>query len=86
MSLVVAMDVREHTVVLASEIDTEPHWAILFADNLVMCETSKAAVERNIEMEREREREIERERQGEIERNRERGRERARERGRERGR
>ena len=25
--------------VLASEIDTEPHWAMLFADDLVLCET-----------------------------------------------
>ena len=32
--------------VLASEIDTEPPWAMLFADDLVLCETSKAAVER----------------------------------------
>ena len=32
--------------VLASEIDTEPPWAMLFADDLVLCETSKATVER----------------------------------------
>ena len=32
--------------VLASEIDTEPPWAMLFADDLVQCETSKEAVER----------------------------------------
>ncbi len=32
--------------VLASEIDTEPHWVMLFADDLVLCETPKAAVER----------------------------------------
>ena len=32
--------------VLASEIDKEPPWAMLFADDLVMCETFKAAVER----------------------------------------
>ena len=32
--------------VLASEIDTEPPWAMLFADDPVLCETSKAAVER----------------------------------------
>ena len=32
--------------VLTSEIDTEPPWAMLFADDLVLCETSKAAVER----------------------------------------
>ena len=32
--------------VLASEIHTEPHWVMLFSDDLVMCETSKAAVER----------------------------------------
>ena len=31
---------------LASEIDTEPPWAMLFEDNLVLGETSKAAVER----------------------------------------
>ncbi len=36
--------------VLASEIDTEPHWAMLFADDLVLCETSKAAVERELEI------------------------------------
>ena len=33
--------------VLASEIDKEPPWAMLFADDLVLCETSKAAVERD---------------------------------------
>ena len=32
--------------VLTSEIDREPPWVMLFADDLVMCETSKAAVER----------------------------------------
>ena len=32
--------------VLASEIDTEPPCDMLFADDLVLCETSKAAVER----------------------------------------
>ena len=36
--------------VLASEIDTEPPWAMLFADDLVMCETSKAAVKREPEI------------------------------------
>ena len=36
--------------VLASEIDTEPLWAMLFADDLVLCETSKAAVERELEI------------------------------------
>ena len=36
--------------VLASEIDTEPHWAMLFADDLVLCETFKAAVERELEI------------------------------------
>ena len=34
--------------VLAFEIDKEPPWAMLFADDLVMCETYKAAVEREI--------------------------------------
>ena len=34
--------------VLASEIDKEPTWAMLFADDLVLCETSKAAVERDM--------------------------------------
>ena len=34
--------------VLASEIDTEPPFVMLFADDLVMCETSKAAVEREL--------------------------------------
>ena len=42
---------------LASEIDTEPHWAMLCADDLVMCETSKTSGERG-----ERESESERER------------------------
>ena len=32
--------------VLASEIDKEPPWAMLFADDLVLCETYTAAVER----------------------------------------
>ena len=36
--------------VLASEIDTEPHWVMLFADDLVLCETSKAAVERELDI------------------------------------
>ena len=36
--------------VLASEIDTEPPWAMLFADDLVLCETSKAAVERELKI------------------------------------
>ena len=36
--------------VLASEIDTEPLWAMLFADDLVLCGTSKAAVERGLEI------------------------------------
>ena len=38
--------------VLASEIDTEPPWAMLFADDLVLCETSKAAVERELDIRR----------------------------------
>ena len=37
--------------VLASEIDTEPPWAMLFAYDLILCETSKAAVERERELE-----------------------------------
>ena len=36
--------------VLASEIYKEPPWAMLFADDLVLCETSKAAVERELEI------------------------------------
>ena len=32
--------------VLASKMDTELPWAMLFADDLVICETSKTAVER----------------------------------------
>ena len=36
--------------VFASEIDTEPPWAMLFADNLVLCETSKTTVERELEI------------------------------------
>ena len=36
--------------VLASEIDKEPPWAMPFADDLVLCETSKAAVERELEI------------------------------------
>ena len=36
--------------VLSSEIDTEPPWAMLFANDLVLCETSKAAVERELEI------------------------------------
>ena len=36
--------------VLASEIDKEPPWAMLFADDLVLCETSKAAVESELEI------------------------------------
>ena len=39
--------------VLASEIDKEPPWAMLFADDLILCETSKTAVERERERERE---------------------------------
>ena len=35
---------------IISEIDTEPPWAMLFADDLVLCETSKAAVERELEI------------------------------------
>ena len=35
--------------VLASEIDKEPPWAMLFADDLVLCESSRAAVERERE-------------------------------------
>ena len=38
--------------VLASEIDKEPPLAMLFADDLVMCETSKAAVQRTGDMAR----------------------------------
>ena len=40
--------------VLSSEIDKEHPWAMLFADKLVLCETSKAAGERERERERER--------------------------------
>ena len=36
--------------VLASEIDKEPPWAMLFADDLVLCETSKASVGRELDM------------------------------------
>ena len=36
--------------VLACEIDTEPHWAMLFAGDLVLFETYKAAVERELEI------------------------------------
>ena len=36
--------------VLASEIDTKPSWAMLFADDLVLCETSKAAVQRELDI------------------------------------
>ena len=36
--------------VLASEIDIESPWAMLFADDLDLCETSKAAVERELEI------------------------------------
>ena len=36
--------------VLASEIDTDLPWAMLFADDLVLCETSKAAVERELDI------------------------------------
>ena len=36
--------------VLASEMDTEPSWVMLFADDLVLCETSKAAGERELEI------------------------------------
>ena len=36
--------------VLASEIDKEPPWAMLFADDLVLCETSMAAVERELDI------------------------------------
>ena len=36
--------------VLASEIDTEHPWVMLFSDDLVMCETSEAAVERELEI------------------------------------
>ena len=35
--------------VLTSEIDTEPPWVMLFADGLVLCETSRATVERERE-------------------------------------
>ena len=36
--------------VLGSEIDKEPPWAMLFAVDLVLCETSIAAVERELEI------------------------------------
>ena len=36
--------------VLAYEIDKEPPWVMVFADDLVLCETSKAAVERELEI------------------------------------
>ena len=36
--------------VVAFEIDREPPWVMLFADDLVMCETSKAGVERQLEI------------------------------------
>ena len=36
--------------VLASEIDRELPWVMLFADDLVLCETSKAAVEREYDI------------------------------------
>ena len=36
--------------VLASEIDTEPPRAMLFADDLILCETTKAAIERELEI------------------------------------
>ena len=36
--------------VLASEIDTETPWAMQFADYLVMCETSKGTIERELEI------------------------------------
>ena len=32
--------------VIASEIGTEPNWAIPFANDLVVCETSRAALEK----------------------------------------
>ena len=34
----------------ASEIDTEPRWAMLFTDDLVICETYKAPVERYLDI------------------------------------
>ena len=36
--------------VLASESDKEPPWAMLFADDLVLCEPSKATAERELEI------------------------------------
>ena len=36
--------------VLASEIDKEPPGVMLFADDLVLCETSKAAVKRELDI------------------------------------
>ena len=37
--------------VLTSEIDTEPPLVMLFADGLALCETSRATVERERELE-----------------------------------
>ena len=36
--------------VLASKFDKEPTWAMLFEDDLILCETSKAAVKRDLEI------------------------------------
>ena len=54
--IVIIMDI------LASEIDTEPPRAVLFADDLVLCETYKTAVEREGRYREGGERERERER------------------------
>ena len=38
---------HHHHGCVASKIDREPPWVLLFADDLVLCEPSKAAVERD---------------------------------------